>query len=131
MDLANNLKVTPGWAGATIATDTTTTSTTVIDSQGYDAAVTFAIHSGTITDGAYALKILQTDSADGTTGAAEVSAYIVQQSFAAADDNAVKKVSARLTKRYCTLSIVSTATTSGGVFKGAQAILSPKDAPAT
>lgn len=121
-DLANNLSVIPGWAGATINSNTTTTSTIVIDSKGF-GAVMFAVHSGTITDGAYALKILETDNSDGTTGAVEVGSYQVQNSFALADDNAVKKVGAPLTKQYCTLSIVSTGTTTGGVFKSAVAIL--------
>lgn len=130
MDLVNNLKATAAWVGATIATDTTTMSTIVIDTQGYDPSVMFAAYSGALTDGAYELIIKETDNADGTTGAAEVGSYLVQNSFALADDSAVKKVGARLTKRYCTFGIISTATTSGGVFKGAIALLSPKDAPA-
>lgn len=121
-DLVHNLKATAGWAGATISTDTDTTSTIVIDSQGYEA-VMFVVYSGAITDGAYSLKILETDNADGTTGAAEVGSYQAQGSFAAADDSVVKKVGAALTKRYCTLRLTSTGTTSGGVFKGAVALL--------
>lgn len=127
--MAHNVKATAGWAGATISSNTDTTSTIVIDSQGFESMM-FAVYSGTITDGAYKLKILETDNADGTTDAAEVGAYHVQDSFAATDDNAVKKVGAKLTKRYCTLRITSTGTTSGGVFKGAVALLGgPHNAP--
>lgn len=129
MDLGNNLKVIPAWAGATINSNTDTDSTIVIDTQGYENQVLVAVYSGTITDGAFALKARETDSADGTTGAAEVGTYTVQQSFAASDDNAVKKVAVRTTKRYLTLRITSTGVTSGGVFKGAIALLRPKDAP--
>lgn len=126
-DLANNLKATPGWAGATINSDTDTTSTIVIDSQGFES-VMFAVYSGTRTDGSYLLKILETDDADGTTGAAEVGSYQVQGTISAS--NTVKKVGAKLTKRYCTLRITSSGTTSGCVFKGAIALLGgAKNAP--
>lgn len=128
-DLANNIKATAGYAGATIASDTNTDSTIVIDAQGHES-VMFAVYSGAITDGTYVLKILETDNSDGTTGAAEVGAYQVQNSFVAASDNVVKKVGAKLSKRYCTLRITSTGTTSGGVFKGAVALLgSARNAP--
>lgn len=121
-DLVNNVKAIAGWAGATINTNTDTTSTSVIDAQGFEE-VMFAVYSGTITDGAYVLKVMETDNADGTTGAAEVGSYIVQNSFALTDDSVVKKVGAALTKRYCTLRLTSTGTTTGGVFKGAVALL--------
>lgn len=127
MDLVHNIKATAGWAGATIATDTDTTSTIVIDTQGYSKSVMFAVYSGAITDGAYVLKIMETDNSDGTTGAAEVGAYLFQDSFALSEDSVVQKVGAQLSKRYCTLRITSSATTSGGVFKGAIALLAPKD----
>lgn len=119
-DIVNNLKATPGWAGASITTNTTTTSTIVIDSQGFEA-VMFALYAGAWTDGAYLLKILETDNADGTTGAAEVAAYQVQNTLGTT--LSVSKVGAKLTKRYCTLSIVSTGVTSGCVFKAAIALL--------
>jgi hypothetical protein len=72
---------------------------------------------------------MQTDNADGTTDAAEVGSYLHQDAFAASEDSVVQKVGARLSKRYCTLRLTSTGTTSGGVFKGAIAVLSPKAAP--
>lgn len=128
-DIVHNVKTIAAWAGATISSDTDTTSTIVIDTQGYEA-VMFAAYSGVITDGTYKLKILETDNADGTTDAAEVGSYQVQESFVAASDSVVKKVGAPLTKRYCTLRFTSTGTTSGGVFKGAIAILgAPRSAP--
>lgn len=128
-DLINNVKTTAAYAGGTINTNTDTSGAIAIDSQGFEA-VMFAVYSGAITDGAYVLKITETDNADGTTGAAEVGTYQVQNSFALADDSAVKKVGAKLTKRYCMLRITSTGTTTGGVFKGAIAILSgAKNAP--
>jgi len=119
-DLVNNVSARPGWAGATIATDTDTTSTIVIDAQGFES-VMYTVYSGTRTDGTYVLKILETDNSDGTTGAAEVGSYQAQNSVTAS--NVVKKVGAKLTKRYCTLRLTSTGTTTGCVFKGAVALL--------
>jgi hypothetical protein len=121
-DLANNIATRPGWAGATINTNTDTVSTVVIDTQGFES-VAFAVYSGTYTDGTYVLKIMECDNSDGTTGATEVPAYQVQQQFGAAGSNLVKKVGADTTKRYCTLKITSTGTTTGCVFKGAVALL--------
>lgn len=118
-DLVNNVKASPAWAGATIGSNTDTTSTIVIDSLGFES-VMFAVYAGTRTDGSYLLKIMETDNADGTTGAAEVGSYQKQGTMAASDS--VGKVGAKLTKRYCTLRITSTGVTTGCVFKGAVAI---------
>jgi hypothetical protein len=118
-DVVSNVKATAGWAGATISTNTDTDSTSVIDAQGFES-VMFAVYSGTRTDGSYVLKIRETDNADGTTGAAEVGAYQIQDTLATS--NVVKKVGAKLTKRYCTLRITSTGVTTGCVFKGAVAL---------
>ncbi len=118
-DLANNLKLSAGWAGATIGSNTDTDSTIVIDSQGFES-VAFAVYNGTRTDGSFLLKIRETDNADGTTGAAEVGAYQVQNTITTS--NVVAKVGAKLTKRYCTLRITSTGVTTGSVFKGAVAV---------
>jgi len=119
-DLVNNVKTAPGWAGATIASNTDTDSTIVIDRQGYDS-VAFAVHVGTRTDGSYVLKIRETDNPDGVTGAAEVAKYQSQGTMNAS--NSVGKVGAALTKRYCTLRITSSGVTTGAVFKGAVALL--------
>ena len=124
-DLVNNVKATAGYAGATIATNTDTDSALIIDSQGFESLM-FAVYVGAITDGTYKLGIMQSDNSDGTTGATEVPAYQVQDSFTKTPtDNSlsVKKVGAKLTKRYAKLRITSTGTTSGAVFKGAVALL--------
>ena len=119
-DLVNNVKTAPGWAGATIASNTDTDSTIVIDRQGFDS-VAFALYCGTRTDGSYVLKIRETDNPDGVTGAAEVAKYQSQGTMNAS--NTVGKVGAALTKRYCTLRITSSGVTTGAVFKSAVALL--------
>lgn len=126
-DLVHNVKATPGYAGGTIGSSTTTTSPIVIDTQGFESSM-FALYAGTLTDGTYQLKILETDNPDGTTGAAEVGAYEQQDTLIAS--NTVKKVGAKTNRRYQTLSIVSAAVTTGCVMKGAIALLSgAKNAP--
>lgn len=128
-NLVKNLKALAAWAGATISTNTDTTSTIVIDTQGYDPEVMFAVHSGAITDGSYLLKIMQTDNADGVTGATEVGSYLHQDTFVSTEDDTVQKVGARISKRYCTLRLSSSGATTGGVFKSAIALLTPKARP--
>jgi hypothetical protein len=127
--ISKGLKILPAYAGGTISTDTDTSGAIVVDTQGYENEVVFVGYSGAITDGTYKLEINQTDNADGTTDAAEVGSYLVQESFVAASDATTKRVGARLSKRYAVLNIASSGTTSGGVFKGAIAILNPKVRP--
>ncbi len=121
MDSMESQSLIPGYAGGTINTNTDTSGGITIDTQGYEK-VGFALYAGTLTDGSYALKILETDNSDGTTGAAEVPSYSVQQTLTAS--NTVKKVEAKPTKRYVRLRITSTGVTTGCVMKGAVAVLS-------
>lgn len=118
-----NQSLIPAYAGTTISTNTDTNGGITIDTQGYDK-VGFAVYAGTRTDGAYQLKIFETDNSDGTTGAAEVptNAYTVQNTMNAS--NTVGKVEAKTNKRYCRLVITSTGVTTGCVFKGGIAALS-------
>lgn len=124
-----NVKCAPGYAGATISTNTTTVSALVIDTQGYDKAG-FALYAGTRTDGSYQLAMTETDNADGSTGAAApANGYTVQETLIAS--NTVKKVECVPSKRYVVLNIVSTGVTTGCVMKGAVALLTePKNSPA-
>ncbi len=124
-DLANNVKATAGYAGATIATNADTDSAVIIDSQGFESLM-YAVYVGAITDGTYKLKILESDSATFADSGAEVGSYHVQNSFTKTptdNSNSVLKVGAKLSKRYAKLRITSTGTTSGAVFKGAVALL--------
>lgn len=125
-DIVHNVKTSPGWAGATISTNTDTDSALVLDSQGCHETICFAVYSGTRTDGSYVLKIMESDDSGGASPS-EVSSYQVQDTLATS--NAVEKVGAVLTKRYAFLRITSTGTTTGCVFKGAVALQNPIVAP--
>lgn len=116
-----NQSLIPGYAGTTISTNTDTNGGITIDTQGFEK-VGFAVYAGTRTDGTYVLKINETDNADGTTGAAEVGSYTVQNTMNAS--NTVGKVECKPSKRYVRLVITSTGVTTGCVFKGAVAVLS-------
>jgi len=122
-----NQKVTPAYAGGTINTDTDTGGGITIDTQGFEK-VGYVLHAGTVTAGTITLKITETDNADGTTGAAEVGSYTVQETLTAS--NTSKKVETKPNKRYQRLRMTS-ASSANIVVKGAVAILSdPRNAPA-
>lgn len=128
-DLHNNILAAVALATATINSNTTT-SGLIIDTAGYES-LEFIVLSGTITDGAYALNILESDDS-GMSGATSVPAADVLgdlTGFALADDNVVKRIGSIGKKRYQQLQIISTAVTTGGSF-GAVAVQGhPKHAP--
>lgn len=122
-DLHSNVKQVVAKTAAAITTDTTTVGS-IIDTAGYES-LEYIVLSGTITDGAYALKLEQGDDS-GLSDAADVPAdevLGVLTGFVAADDNAVKRVGSIGKKRYQRLSIVSTDTTSGANFFAAVGVL--------
>jgi hypothetical protein len=110
----------------TISTDTTTAGNTV-DLLGYKAC-TFYIQSGTLTDGAYATKLQESDD-DSTWADVAAANQMGSPSFAATDDDAVKRIGYAGKKRYCRLAIVSTSTSSGGVFSAIAVKGAPEHMP--
>lgn len=115
-DLHNNLVAEPSIDPKSIATDTTTKGSGV-DLQGFEAAEVVFI-SGTLTDGAYACKIQESDD-DVDGDYADVAAGDLlgsEPSFAATDDSKVKTVGYIGTKRWLRAVITSTGTTSGGLL---------------
>ena len=111
-----------------ISTDTTTAGE-IIDTAGFEA-LEFYLISGTVTDGAYAVSLQHGDDAS-LSDAAAVSAdeTLGNADFAAADDDAAKRIGYIGKRRYVRLSIVSTSTSTGGTI-GAVAVLgTPHHAP--
>jgi len=115
-----------------IATDTTTVGA-IIDLRGYNSA-TITIASGVLTDGAYVPLLEHGDASDLSDAAAVADAYLLPSGtgqeaaidFALTDDATIVKIGYVGSKRYIRLSIVSTATTTGGLF-AAVAILGDPD----
>jgi hypothetical protein len=115
-DLYNDVGDVFGLGPVAISTDTTTSSA-IIDTKGFESIV-FQIMSGVITDGAYT-TVLQEGDDSGLSDAAAVPAADRLgdlPTFAASDDGVSKKVGSVGKKRYIRLQIVSTGTTSGGLF---------------
>ena len=127
-DLHNNCDVQNGLDSQTIATDTTTDGE-IIDTKGF-RQIEFILKSGAITDGAYTVTATQGDDAalaDGVAVPAEL--LLGSIAFADTDDNAAKRVGFIGKQRYVRFSVVSTGTTSGGVFDGVVVRACPNNAP--
>ena len=127
-DLKTLVALTPR---AAIDSDTTTAGA-IIDRKGFES-VTFSIISGVLTDGAYAVLIEEGDAANLSDAAAVADADLIgteaAAGFALADDATAKTIGYIGVKRYVRLSVVTTATSSGG-FIAATAILgNPHNAP--
>ena len=130
-DLHNNIKAQVALDITNISSNTTTNGN-IIDMQEF-GSVEFILQSGTLTDGAYALLIEEGDAsnlsdatavADGDLLGTEAGA-----TFAATDDNAVKKIGYIGNKRYVRLSVVSTGTTTGGTVSAVSVKSNASDLP--
>jgi hypothetical protein len=126
-DIHNGIKVASARNVAAISSNTTSAGN-IIDTAGHES-VEFLIYSGTITDGSYAPLIAVGNEADlsdavtVSTDADKIIGTVALATFAAADDNAVKKIGVRADGyRYVRLSLVSTGVSSGGTL-GAVALL--------
>lgn len=121
-DLHNNVKARLGLSVQDITTDTTT-SGEIIDTAGYEG-LEFAIGSGTITDGTYAVTVWESEDS-GMSGAIVVPAAetLGDADFVAADDDEVHQIGSVGKKRYQQLRVVSASTSSGGTNFFATAIL--------
>jgi len=129
-DLHSNVKTLIALAVQNISSDTTTVGN-IIDTLGFES-LEYSIQSGTIADGAYALKLEDGDDS-GLSDAADVPAANilgVLTGFVAADDDETKRVGSISKKRYQRLSIVSTGVTGGSTNWASQAVLGhPKTGP--
>lgn len=118
-DMHSSLLQATALTSQTISTDTTTLGE-IIDTAGF-TALEFLLLSGTITDGAYAVTLLEAEEGDPTMASATaVSAAetLGDADYALADDDTAKRIGYIGKKRYARLKVVSTATSSGGVFAG-------------
>lgn len=119
-DLHHSVSGVVGLTAQTISTDTTTLGSEV-DMLGFEA-LEFFISSGTITDGAYAVSLVHADTTGGTFTAVAAAETLGDADFALADDDIWKRIGYIGKKQFVKLSIVSTVTTTGGVFNGGVAV---------
>ena len=116
-DLHHSIAALIALANQNITTDTTTAGA-IIDTQGFEG-FEFIISTGTITDGVYAIKV-ETGNDSGLSDAVDITASTTQvvigntDDIVAADDDTTRKLGVVEFDRYLRLSLVSTATTTGG-----------------
>lgn len=123
-DLHHDIDAENAFDLQTISSDTTT-SGEIIDMSG-KVNIDFVIRSGVITDGAYTI-VLQQDELIGFASPTIVPAGNLLgalPTFALTDDQTVKRVGFFPAERFCRMQIVSTATTTGGLFS-AVAVFNP------
>lgn len=117
MDLASSVSVESGLNIQDISSDTTTQGN-IIDSGDFES-LTFALYTGTIADGDYAL-ILEDGDDSGLSDAATVGADFIVGTLPSftedTDDNSAAKCGYVGKKRYVRASVVSTNTTQGGTL---------------
>lgn len=128
-DLKNNVSVVNALNIQAISSNTATAGASV-DTKGFESA-TFAIQSGTLTDGTYTPEVSESD--DNSTFTAVSDDFLIGTEanavFVLTDDNKVKTIGYAGKKRYVKITITSSGVTSGGTL-GVTAILGhPKTAP--
>lgn len=128
-DLHNNVLQKAALDTTAISTNTTTAGA-IIDTKGFES-IEFVVQAGTLTDGAYTVKLEDGDDS-GLSDAADVSSELVLgglPAFADTEDNAVKRVGSISKKRYQRLSIVSTGVTTGGTLSAVALLSHARSAP--
>lgn len=127
-DFYHDCQVTSAFNSATISSDTTTNGV-IVDTAGFEA-LTFSVQSGAITDGAYTVTMSHGDDSSLSDADAVPSDEVLGSiAFALAEDNTAKRIGYIGKKRYVRISIVSTSTTSGGVFAATAIRSVPHSAP--
>lgn len=114
MDMHNQIYPTVAKTVAAITTNTTTTGTNIIDTQGYNS-LEFIFASGARTDGTYTPVITHGDAANLSDGAAVDDSDLLglESEAAISAANTVKRIGYVGNKRYVRFDIVSTSVTSG------------------
>ena len=94
--------------------------------------VLFVLTSGTLTDGSYAVSVEESDSS-GLGYAAVDSSRVLGSAptFALTDDNTVKYVGVRPTKRYVRVVITATSATTGGTLSALAILAAGGNHPVT
>lgn len=128
-DLHSKVSILLGLSVQDITTDTTT-SGEIIDTALFESAC-WGVMSGTITDGTYTCAIWESDD-DGMSGATVVPAAetLGAATYAAADDDEMRRIGSVGKKRYQQLRIISASTTTGGTnFVSMVTLSDPRHGP--
>lgn len=116
-DLKSNLKTSRAISPAAILAGNGTLTSEIIDTKDF-GSVLFAIMSGVLTDATYTCNLYEGDASDMSDETVVATADLLGQSagftFSSSEDNTVKKVGYRGSKRYVRLKIVQSGATTGG-----------------
>lgn len=118
----------------TAVSSNTTTNGTAVDTALYSnnfRDVLFAVQAGSLTDGAYAVTVEESDSSG--SGYATVATDRILgalPTFADTDDHAVKYFGVRPTKRYVRVVVTSTSVSSGGTLSAVAVMSNGSNNPA-
>lgn len=130
-DLHNNVSATVALHTTAISSSTTTAGV-IIDRAGF-RSLEFAILAGTLTDGTYTPKIEEGDESDlsdaATVDASDLLGTIADATLAATDDNKVKRIGYKGSKRYVRLSETSASVSTGGTISAVALLGGPYSAP--
>ena len=132
VDSSSKMSGQGGLRPVVIATDTTTDGASV-DCKDFNS-LTWIIESGVITDGDYQVLLEESDTDfSGETVVDDdhiIDGVIADFDFAAAaDDGVVVRIGVIAKKRFQRCSLVSTGTTTGGLFSWVGVLGHPKSAP--
>ena len=117
-NLFSNNYVVKALASGTVQTGTTNGVAIDLAQGGNNFRdVLFAIHSGTLTDGSYAVTVEESDSSGSGYAAVDSSRVLGSlPTFASTDDNVWNSFGVRPTKRYVRVVVTATSATTGGVL---------------
>lgn len=130
-ELHNNISAVVALNTAAI-TSNTTTNGAIIDTNGF-GCLEFVVQSGALTDGTYTPALTEGDASDLSDGSAvaagDLLGTVAGATFAATDDNKVKRLGYRGNKRFVRLSLVSAGVTTGVTISAVAVLGHPRKAP--
>ena len=129
-DLHNNINGARGISPAAIISANGTTTGQTIDTVGF-GSLEFLFLAGAITDGTFTVTIYEGDASDMSDEAAVADSDLLgtEPVFASTDDNLVKRVGYKGSKRYVRAKVVQTGATTGGFLSCLVVQGHPKTAP--
>lgn len=98
------------------------------DGSMFQAAVA-VVHTGTITDGTHTVELQHSDDNSAWAAVADADLQGSEPAIVAADDNKIFELGYRGLKRYLRVVVVSSGTTTGGIFGASIILADPRIAP--
>ncbi len=134
-DLVHNIKATRALSPVVIMAGNATYTSEIIDTQGFES-LTFLVIAGALTDATYTCDLYDDTASNMGTEVVVAAADMMGQAPAftfdySTEDNTVKKVAYKGSKRYVRLKIVQAAATTGGYINAVAILGGARNAPVT